>query len=172
MKEMTANWDDPIFDRSPADLANRTPKAHLNAADWNRIEGNIDYLEQRLTSLRYRVRLAGEPVTDWGKQDILDMGDVRRICDNVKAITDAYFRPEDDMEGIKNPAYIAGGDRLGHADANHLEAYLFWIRHMIEEGTHHNKHGELERFEHGQLAEYDHETIRKGRIGNEEDGQG
>ncbi len=45
-------WVDPIFDRSEADIVNKTSKAYFNVADWQRIHSNTEYLRVSFSTLR------------------------------------------------------------------------------------------------------------------------
>jgi hypothetical protein len=40
----------PIFDRTLADITNKTSKAYFNVADWVRVNGNAEYIKELIES--------------------------------------------------------------------------------------------------------------------------
>jgi hypothetical protein len=74
-------WQTPVFDRTQADIDNRTPKGFRNASDINRIEENTAYIAVLLgTALA---------VKTWGIADIPPESEYRRILSNIAAVRDA-----------------------------------------------------------------------------------
>lgn len=102
-------WQSPVFDRSPADLEyakaqlalwkNSKPKlpmkdlkAALNHKDLNRIEGNIQYLVEELTTLCYAINA---PCKSWEAAGLPNTQDIARIIGNVEKILSTFCRPAD-----------------------------------------------------------------------------
>ena len=75
-------WIEPIYDRKRSDIEGLTSKAFFNAADRNRIEGNLEYLFTQYTTLTAK----GIFKTDWIISDIPYKSDMDRIFINTKII--------------------------------------------------------------------------------------
>ena len=75
-------WIEPIYDRKRSDIKSLTSKAFFNAADRNRIEGNLEYLFGQYTTLTAK----GIFKTDWIISDIPYKSDMDRIFINTKII--------------------------------------------------------------------------------------
>ena len=76
------SWTTPIYDRKRSDIEGLTSKAFFNAADRNRIEGNLEYLFTQYTTLTAK----GIFKTDWAVTDIPYARDMDRIFINTKII--------------------------------------------------------------------------------------
>jgi hypothetical protein len=76
------SWTTPIYDRQRSDIEGLTSKAFFNAADRNRIEGNLEYLFTQYTTLTAK----GIFKTDWAVTDIPYARDMDRIFINTKII--------------------------------------------------------------------------------------
>lgn len=76
-------WQDPVFDRTAADVAAGADKCYISAELLNRIEGNTKYLSG----------LFGVSVStkSWTPTDFLTMSEMQRVLRNVAAVRDAYF---------------------------------------------------------------------------------
>ena len=151
-----SRWIEPIIDRSQSDITNRTSKAYLNAADWNRIEGNIVYLSETLYSLGYEIQPM--PVIDWDRDGIPTKWDIQRICDNIATIMAFYYEPRGHVKISDLP-----GKTLDFNDVNHLEKNLLGIKELLDRGIHfYNKWGDLKQFTYEQLGAYSYEQLKKG----------
>ena len=150
-----SNWIEPIIDRNQADITNRTPKAFLNAVDWNRIEGNIVYLSETLSSLGYEIKPM--PLLYWSKDKIPTIDDIQRICDDIIKIMAAYYQPKGFVEISNLP-----DKALDFNDVNHVEENLLRVKEILERGIHYNKWGELKAFSYAQLNAYTYEQLKKG----------
>jgi len=123
---MSATWITPITDRQEADIVNQTAKAYLNAADFNRIEGNIAYLQAELRALQYPVAIEA-PKSDWTQQDLPNTNDMRRICQSVMAFATQYCRPSGfaDVSNLPNAP-------LEYTGVNRLEKDLLLIKQAMD----------------------------------------
>ena len=106
-----AKWKDPVYDRTEEDVAYAKEKIAewitaiqtgeyaetfelkgcLNVSDFNRIEGNIEYLNDMLGSLGYPV---GVTTREWSMSDIPTSEDVSRIISNIREIISSYYQQE------------------------------------------------------------------------------
>lgn len=87
-------WIDAIYDRTQADITNKTAKGHYNFNDLNRIESNSELLALDLgLILTFK--------TDWLTTDFPLETEIQRILDNVVAIRAAYYVYDDAPD---NPA--------------------------------------------------------------------
>ena len=118
-------WIAPVTDRTQLDIASRTSKAYLNAEDLNRIEGNIEWLANRLAvylgSNQLRTR------TDWDMFGLPTTNDIKRICDGITDIKDAYFRPNGYMD-IPDLEHQS----LSFRDINLLERNLLLLKDLYD----------------------------------------
>lgn len=76
-------WSTPVYDRTPADLYNKTAKAYLNASDLQRIEDNIAQLGA-LLSLTI-------PVKTWTEYDFPTLTGLNRIIGNLQTVSDTFY---------------------------------------------------------------------------------
>jgi len=118
------NWTEPITDRTQLDVVNRTHKAFLNAQDLNRIEGNMQWL---VNILAHRIPVYIFSKTDWDDTMTATTGDIRRICEGITAVKDAFYRPTGYVD-------IAGLDTkpLDFIDVNGLEMNLYLIKELVD----------------------------------------
>jgi len=130
-------WVEPVFDRTQTDVDfakaqiqiwisqqmgyTHDLKGCLNLTDINRIEGNIKYLNDRLTELYYS---PGAVSKTWDHNGLPTASDVRRILNNVQLIIDAYHRP------AGAPNVPSGMSR--YYEINDIEEILFRIKPIIE----------------------------------------
>ncbi len=68
-------WRTPIYDRTQADITNKTAKAYLNIGDLNRIEENILYLSDIFT--------AGALGKVWTYESLPTIEEFERILENI-----------------------------------------------------------------------------------------
>lgn len=134
-------WLDPVFDRTQEDVsiakekiqewikANLTGnpietyglKGCFNLADINRIEGNIQYLSDRLDKLHY---LSGTSCKVWERSGLPTKQDIRRILSNVNLIISAYYQ-QDDAPAVP--------DSMGnYTDINDIEENLLKIKELLD----------------------------------------
>lgn len=136
-----AEWISPVFDRTADDVAfareqiqkwidaklsgNPTEtyelKGCLNLTDINRIEGNIQYLSDRLDVLYY---LPGTSCKVWEQSGLPTARDVKRILSNVRLIITAYHR----QTGVPDvPESMAT-----FSDINAIEENLYAIKQLLD----------------------------------------
>jgi len=128
---------------------------YLNVADINRIEGNIRYLREALNAMSYRIP---EQVHQfWATAGLPNAGDIRRICDNIRMIAEHYFHPPHYERLLEIPNKAA----LDNEDVNDIEEFLRWLNEQRLAGRLHNRHENLARFTHAQLAGHRHIQLRE-----------
>lgn len=88
-------WIEPVFDRTQADIDNRTPKGYYNAADLNRIEQNCGYLAGL-----FGVSVITRP---WNRTDFPTPSEFERILSNLNTLRDAYFVYQSTPTTPQNP---------------------------------------------------------------------
>ena len=75
-------WQQPIYDRTKADVSTDADKCYINAALLNRLEGNSAYLAE----------LLGPKIQTktWTPTDLLTRSEMERILQNIQTLRDAY----------------------------------------------------------------------------------
>ena len=75
-------WQQPIYDRTKADVSAGSDKCYINAALLNRLEGNSAYLAE----------LLGPKIQTktWTPTDLLTRSEMERILQNIQTLRDAY----------------------------------------------------------------------------------
>jgi hypothetical protein len=76
-------WTDPIFDRTVDDITDRTSKAFLNVADWERINDNTTVLRGLLVTQGYEVDYT--PLTPPEMTSIPTAEDINALVENIEA---------------------------------------------------------------------------------------
>lgn len=76
-------WINPIYDRTQEDIQNLTYKAYLNYDDFNRIEGNIQFLNEIVERF---VNIGINAVSDWTVGDIITQKDFDRISNYINKL--------------------------------------------------------------------------------------
>lgn len=107
-------WQEPVFDRTAADLAAGADKCFFSPALLNRIEGNTAYL----------AALFGVSVTtktDWAATDFLTAGQMGRILANVDKVRAAYF-------ALPGAPALPALPATHYADVNAVEELLWGMR--------------------------------------------
>lgn len=136
-----AVWLDPVFDRTERDVAEAKEqiqkwidefltgnpvetyelKGCLNLSDINRIEGNIQYLSDKLEALCYT---PGTSSKTWRKSDLPTASDITRILTNVRLIISSYYQRKG------SPSVPEGmGD---YSDINAIEENLYNIKILLD----------------------------------------
>lgn len=112
-----------IYDRTQADLVNKTEKGYHNYTDINRIEEWCGYLAELLTSYGYVVHITTK--TDWKMTDYRKASEIERIRSNIAAIENAYaiMKNTPQLPNTLNPIDIER--------ANAIEKILFDINLLI-----------------------------------------
>ena len=119
------SWIAPIFDRTTADISNRTARAFLNVADIRRIEGNIAWLTNELQ--RFGVSVPTTSITGWTVNDVPTTADIQRIRANIDLLAARYYRPV----GFRNMAGISLTN-LNFTSVNMIEENLFLLRRLLD----------------------------------------
>lgn len=76
-------WQEPVFDRTAADVAAGVDKCYFSPALLNRIEGNTQHLAQL-----FGVRI---DTHHWVSTDFLTLAAMQRILHNLAKVRNAYF---------------------------------------------------------------------------------
>lgn len=77
-----------IFDRTQADITNRTSKGHYNASDLNRVEEWCEYLKTELNNVGYSINFTTK--TNWQTSDMRTASEMERIRTNIRALMTGY----------------------------------------------------------------------------------
>ena len=96
-------------------------KGCLNLSDINRIEGNIEYLAERMESYSYAPNIHSKR---WGRVDLPNQNDMSRIVDNIRALIGAYYPPH-------NPPDLPT-TMLSYEDINAIEENLYLLKQMLD----------------------------------------
>lgn len=136
-----AIWIEPIFDRTEEDVSFAEGKIKewiaaqltgnpvetydlkgcLNLSDLNRIEGNIQYLSDRLDELHY---FSGASSKVWERSGLPTERDIRRILSNIRYIIAAYHQ----QEGVSD----VPEDMATYSDINAIEENLYRIKQLLD----------------------------------------
>jgi len=134
-------WIDPVFDRTQEDVSVAEEKIQewikakltgnpietyelkgcLNLTDINRIEGNIQYLSDRLDELHYP---PGTSCKVWERSGLPTERDIRRILSNVNLIISAYYQ-QDNVSAVPD-------DMGTYTDINAIEENLYRIKQLLD----------------------------------------
>ena len=145
-----ANWSEPIFDRTLADveyakqqlvhnLNNVDFKGCFNAKDILRIENNTRYLADALNNLCYRNDITTQ--SSWTVNSVPNVTNIVRIINNVSKLISAYYKP--------NNAPNLPTTLLTYEQVNALEKNLYLIKEMLEDMI--NSFRECGTFECGEV---------------------
>ena len=96
-------------------------KGCLNLLDMNRIEGNIAYLAELMGSYSYTPNIRGKR---WDKVDLPNQNDMSRIVENIRALIDAFYSPN-------NPPNLPSV-MLSYTDINAIEENLYLLKEMLD----------------------------------------
>lgn len=136
-----ARWMTPVFDRTQDDVEFASQKIAewiageiignqyvvtdlkgcLNVSDINRIEGNVAYLADILTKYHYPSNVETKT---WVISGMPTEIDVKRIVDNVRELTTAYYHPI----GAPN----VPSSMVTYRDINDIEQNLYLIKQLID----------------------------------------
>lgn len=130
-------WITPIFDRTQSDVSFALAKIKewrekgstdtyelkgcLNVSDINRIENDIQYLSDKLSSLYYFPHTISK---EWSTSGLPDMSDILRITDNVKKIISAYVQTSEAPE--------VPDTMLTFEQINDIEENLYLVKEILE----------------------------------------
>ena len=96
-------------------------KGCLNLLDLNRIEGNIAFLAELMESYSYAPNIHSK---QWTRADIPNQNDMSRIIENIRALMDAFYSPD-------NPPSLPT-TMLSYTDINAIEENLYLIKQMLD----------------------------------------
>lgn len=134
-------WSNPVFDRTQEDVDTAIAqieawkaaqidglsvvvtelKGCRNLSDLNRIENNILFLENKLSSLHYPPSTQSKT---WGIEGLPSLADIQRILNNVQLIIDAYFQFDD--------APMIPEAMLNYTEINAVEENLYLIKMLLD----------------------------------------
>ncbi len=138
---MSVEWIEPIIDRTVDDVVEAKRqieswkneylkgnsmltyelKGCFNVSDINRIEGNIKYLAETLSSLSYPV---GVSVKSWNKSSVPTKADIDRIILNINNLIRGFYQ----REVTDLPSAIST-----HSDLNAIEENLKGIKDALND---------------------------------------
>lgn len=113
-----------IYDRTQADVDNKTSKGYHNYTDLNRIEEWCKYLADLLTSYGYPVHITAK--TDWAISDMRYASEMERIRQNVGKIKEVYYSL------ATTPPVPDTLNKITWQKANHIEKILADIDLLIK----------------------------------------
>jgi hypothetical protein len=133
----------------------------LNAGDLTAIEDDIRYLHVELNKQPYNI--PDQKHKKWDHSCIPDIGEIRRICENIKMISDHYYLPPkyDRLDVIAEKAAI------NNQDVNDVAECLHWLYDELKVRTRtHNTHQVImdKELSHEMLTLHTHEEIQKERM--------
>lgn len=112
-----------ITDRTPADVAQKTPKGFYNASDLNRVGECLKYLAAELQKYGYSVSVTAR--ANWTARDAPTIADLDALLADVGAVRAALPMPENTPEPPET------GRFLSWKRANDIETILFTVETVI-----------------------------------------
>ena len=121
-------WQQPIYDRTKADVSAGADKCYINAALLNRLEGNSAYLAE----------LQGPKIQTktWVPTDLLTRSEMERILQNIQTLRDAYYT----LPGT--PALPETPNTL-YSDINTMEQVQWSMYELWRRNAQHSYTGEI-----------------------------
>jgi hypothetical protein len=132
-----AEWIEPIFDRTIEDVNHAMAKIEewkqtgttdvvdlkgcLNVSDFNRIDGNIQYLKERLIPLYYFPSIKH---VVWDGDDLPTQQDITLLLNSLSNTITAYFKP--------NNAPAVPSTMLTYTQINDIEQNLYLLKKMLD----------------------------------------
>ncbi len=111
-----------IYDRTKADIVNKTAKGYYNISDLNRVETASEYIAALLSGEGYYVTLTTKK--DWVITDIPTVAEVQRYVNNVKFCVSQFI-----SVGLELPEDVNGIDIIA---ANNIEKTLVRISESVQ----------------------------------------
>ena len=96
-------------------------KGCFNLLDLNRIEGDIAFLAEHMEEFAYAPNIHGK---EWNRIDMPNQNDMSRIVDNIRALIDAFYTPD-------NPP-SRPSTMLSYSDINAIEENLYLLKQMLD----------------------------------------
>ena len=113
-----------IYDRTQADITNKTKKGYYNYWDLNRVEEWCEFLKDELTALNYPPRASTWTATktNWTQYDMRYASEMQRIKNNITSL----------MVGFHYISRIYGNvENFNYTKANNWEQILAEIYGMM-----------------------------------------
>lgn len=85
-------WVEPVVDRTQADIVNRTAKAFLNIADWQRIDGNTSEA-QAVILAELGVNVMLEDLTPPTITDFPSADEINTLIENIERLREGAMLP-------------------------------------------------------------------------------
>ena len=96
-------------------------KGCLNLADLNRIEGDIEYLAEKLENYYYPTHVRCKV---WTTEDIPNQNDMSRIIDNVRSLMDSFYTLDNHPSLPDTMVY--------YENINAIEKNLYLIKKILD----------------------------------------
>lgn len=121
-------WQQPIYDRTKADVSAGADKCYINAALLNRLEDNSAYLAE----------LLGPKIQTktWVPTDLLTRSEMERILQNIQTLRDAYHTLPGTPALPETPSTL-------YSDINTMEQVLWSMYELWSRNTQRSYTGEI-----------------------------
>ena len=96
-------------------------KGCLNLADLNRIEGDIEYLAEKLENYYYTPNIRCKV---WTTADMPNQNDTSRIVSNIRSLIDSFYTPT-------NPPSLPN-TMVRYDEINAIEKNLYLLKQMLD----------------------------------------
>jgi hypothetical protein len=123
------SWTRPIYDRTSADIINRTSKAFLNVADWLRITNNTNLLRQ-LVQIMHGLTITPNTLVQPSITTFPAVDDINQLIENIEQLrTATNFPSASGVVALKHD-YKAGNAAVApdYSAVNAWEQDLDYIR--------------------------------------------
>lgn len=97
-----------IFDRTQADITNKTQKGYYNYWDLNRVEEWVQFLHDEMVRLNYTPTASywTNTKTNWTASDMRYSGDMNRIKKNIQSLMLGFHYIHNIYANVENFNYI------------------------------------------------------------------
>lgn len=109
-----------IYNRTQADVTNKTSIGYYNISDLNRVEEWCDYLATQLNAVGYSINITTK--TNWVQTDLRTASEMERIRTNIKKIMQGFHYLTNIEQNANSFDYIK---------ANNWEKILFEIYNLM-----------------------------------------
>ena len=118
--------DSMIFDRTQADVENKTPKGYISSTDLIRVESAVFWLAKTLNKYGYKNSVYRNCRLNWTNGDKRYESDMERIRQNIIALRNLYYTPQSTPLTPQRITYTSV------YQANAIEKILYDLGKLVE----------------------------------------
>jgi hypothetical protein len=125
-------WIVPIFDRTLADVTDKTSKGFFNVVDWVRIHGNTTHVRAMMSALR-SVNIDYNALVEPGITSIPTAAEINDFIENIETLRAISGIPESFGLNELKDNYISGASETtpNYSDVNEWEECLAVLKEFL-----------------------------------------